>query len=284
MFTRLSQLRPQAARWLKAGGTVVAGGFATGALLGSGNVHATSEAFIHPPHLHWESEEYLGAYNTANLRRGFEVYRQICSTCHSLQLINYRNLVGVTHTEDQAKALAASVEVEDGPNDEGEMYMRPGKLFDALPSPYANEEAARASNAGALPPDLSLIVKARHGGMDYVYALLTGYGKDPPAGFEVPGHLHFNPYFDGSAIGMAPPLQDDGIEYEDGTVATISQQAKDVTSFLRWCGSPEQDERKRTGMNFLIVTTTLFWFAVWAKRFRWSIFKTRRMSYTQFRE
>lgn len=129
------------------------------------------------------------------------MYRQVCSTCHSLEYIHYRNLVGATHTEEQAKALAQSIEVTDGPNEDGEMFDRPGKLSDRLPKPYANEEAGRSANNGALPPDLSLITKARPYGEDYIFALLTGY-SDPPAGFALRPGLYYNRYFAGGAIGM----------------------------------------------------------------------------------
>lgn len=168
-----------------------------------------------------------------SMRRGFEVYRQVCSTCHSVRYLHYRQLIGETHSEVQAKALAESVVVKDGPNDAGEYFERPGRLSDPLPKPYPNDEYARYINGGALPPDLSLIVKARHGGADYIYALLTGY-REPPHGVTLRQGLYYNPYFQGGAIAMPPPLNDGGIEYEDGTAPTISQQAKDVTVFLNW--------------------------------------------------
>jgi ubiquinol-cytochrome c reductase cytochrome c1 subunit len=185
-----------------------------------------------------------------SLRRGFEVYRQVCSSCHSLQYRCYRHLVGVSHTEEQAKALAASVQVKDGPNDAGEYFMRPGKLFDAFPSPYANEEMARSMNGGAAPPDLSLMVLARPGGEDYVMALLNGY-QEPPAGLTLRDGLNYNVYFPGNAISMAKPLNDGAVEYEDGTPATVTQMAKDVVTFLTWTASPELDERKKDGMKML---------------------------------
>jgi ubiquinol-cytochrome c reductase cytochrome c1 subunit len=141
--------------------------------------------------------------------------------------------VGVTHTTEELVAMASEVDVVDGPNDEGEMFERPAKLSDPLPSPYANEEQGRLANGGALPPDLSLMVKARHSGQDYLFSLLTGY-CEAPAGKEMMPGLYYNPYFPGGAIAMPPPLNDDGVEYEDGTPATISQQAKDVVQFLNW--------------------------------------------------
>lgn len=141
--------------------------------------------------------------------------------------------MGVTHTTEELVEMASEVDVVDGPNDEGEMFERPGKLTDALPSPYQNEEQGRLANGGALPPDLSLMVKARHAGQDYLFSLLTGY-CDPPEGKAMMPGLYYNPYFPGGAIAMPPPLNDDGVEYEDGTPATISQQARDVVQFLNW--------------------------------------------------
>lgn len=153
-----------------------------------------------PPSYPWSHQGKYNSFDSASLRRGFEVYRQVCSTCHSLEYIHYRNLIGNTHTEEQAKALAQSIEVSDGPDDNGEMFDRPGKLADALPKPYANDEAGRAANNGALPPDLSLITKARPHGEDYIFALLTGY-SEPPAGFALRPGLYYNRYFAGGALG-----------------------------------------------------------------------------------
>ena len=177
---------------------------------------ATEEDGLHAGSYPWSHYGPLKSYDHASIRRGFQVYQEVCSSCHSLDRIAYRNLVGVSHTLDEAKAIAEEVEVKDGPNDEGEMYMRPGKLADYVPGPYPNEEAARAANAGAYPPDLSLIVKARHGADNYIYSLLTGY-HDPPAGVEVREGLHYNPYFPGGAIAMARNIYDEVVEYEDGT-------------------------------------------------------------------
>jgi len=188
---------------------------------------------LHASSYPWEHMGLLSSYDCAALRRGFQVYRQVCATCHSIQRVHYRELVGVTHTAAELIAMSSEVDVMDGPNDEGEMFERPGKLSDPLPSPYQNEAQGRLANGGALPPDLSLMVKARHAGQDYLFALLTGY-CDPPAGKEMLPGLYYNPYFPGGAIAMPPPLNDDGVEYEDGTPATISQQAKDVVEFLNW--------------------------------------------------
>jgi ubiquinol-cytochrome c reductase cytochrome c1 subunit len=205
--------------------------------------------------------------NEIRLRRGFQVYREVCASCHSLMRIPYRTLVGTMLTVDEAKALAEENEYEGEVNLEGEPTQRAGKLSDYLPSPYKNDEAARAANNGALPPDLSLMVKARHGGCDYIFNLLTGYPEDPPAGAVVQSGLNFNPYFPGTGIAMARVLYDGLVEYEDGTPATTSQMAKDVTEFLNWAAEPEADQRKKMGWKILAVTSILFGMSVWLKRY-----------------
>lgn len=247
-------------------------GVATGAV-----VYASDE-IVPPPHNHWSHSSNFSTLDTASLRRGYEVYRQVCSTCHSLKLIHFRNLVGVTHTEAQAVKLAASFEVPDGPNEEGEMFTRKGKLPDRFPSPYPNDEFARNVNNGSLPPDLSCISKARHSGPDYIYALLTGYDRKPPAGYSKPG-LYYNPYFDGGALAMKPPLTDGQIEYEDGTPATVSQMAKDVSTFLLWCSEPETDARRKAGFQFIFAFGAMVAIAGYYKRFAFASSKTRRISW-----
>jgi hypothetical protein len=169
-------------------------------------------------------------------------------------------------TVDEAKALAEENEYDTEPNDQGEIEKRPGKLSDYMPAPYKNDEAARAANNGALPPDLSLIVKARHGGCDYIFSLLTGYPEEPPAGAVIQEGLNFNPYFPGTGIAMARVLYDDLVEYEDGTQASTSQMAKDVVEFLNWAAEPEMDDRKKMGWKVLAVTSVLFTLSVWVKR------------------
>lgn len=182
-------------------------------------------------------------------------------------------------TVDEAKAKAEENEYDSEPNDEGEIEKRPGKLSDYLPAPYKNDEAARAANNGALPPDLSLIIKARHGGCNYVFSLLTGYPEEPPAGAVVGEGLNFNPYFPGTGIAMARNLYDGLVEYEDGTPATASQMAKDVVEFLNWAAEPEMDQRKKYGMQTLMVTSVLFALSVWVKRYKWAWLKTRKITY-----
>jgi len=259
------------------GASLAAGLYGAGAY-SAYKVHASDDV-LHPGQYKWNHDGWMESYDHGAMRRGYEVYRQVCSTCHSMDLVCFRNLVGETHTDEQAKALAASYEIKDGPNDEGEMFERPGKLADHFPGPYENEEQARYINGGALPPDLSCVSKARHDGSNYIFSLLTGY-KDAPAGIELREGLHYNPYFPGGAIAMAPPLNPDGVEYEDGTVATVPQMAKDVAIFLQWCSMPEQDERKKTGVKCQITLVAAALLAGYYKRFRWNIIKTRKISYT----
>jgi len=215
----------------------------------------------------------------ASLRRGFQVYREVCAACHSLRIIPYRTLVGSVLTVDEAKAMAEENEYDKEPNDQGEIEKRPGKLSDYLPSPYPNDEAARFANNGALPPDLSLIVKARHGGCNYIFSLLTGYPEEPPAGAKVQDGLNFNPYFPGTGIAMARVLYDGLVEYEDETPASTSQMAKDVVEFLNWAAEPEMDDRKRMGMKVLVATSVLIAMSVWVKRYKWAWLKSRKIAY-----
>lgn len=223
----------------------------------------------HSPHSQFHSTN-----SSPSLRRGFQVYREVCAACHSLSRIPYRSLVGTFMTADEAKALAEEHEYDTEPNDEGEIEKRPGKLSDYLQAPYKNDEAARAANMGALPPDLSLIVKARHGGCDYIFSLLTGYPEEPPAGAVVQSGLNFNPYFPGTGIAMARALYDGLVEYEDGTPATTSQMAKDVVEFLNWAAEPEADQRKKMGWKVLVIGTVLYAMSVWVKRYVSPLFRT----------
>lgn len=176
--------------------------------------------------------------------------------------------------------MAREVEVLDGPNDQGEMYERPAKLFDKLPAPYQNEQQARAANGGAYPPDLSLMVKARHEGHNYIMGLLTGY-MDPPAGKVMMEGLYYNPYFTGGGISMPPPLQDEGVEYEDGTVATKSQQARDVSQFLGWTAEPESDTRKKAAIMNIFALAFMAVAAGLYKRYEWGPLKARKIAYVK---
>jgi ubiquinol-cytochrome c reductase cytochrome c1 subunit len=216
----------------------------------------------------------------ASIRRGYLVYKQVCATCHSLSGIAYRNLVDEVLTEKEAKEDADDAEIEDGPDDEGEMFDRPRKLTDPLPSPYPNDETARMINNGALPPDLTLMVQARVGGEDYVYSLLTGY-RAPPAGVVLGENLYWNPYFAGGQIAMTMPLSEDQVEYEDGTEATVSQMAKDVSTFLAWTAQPEHDDRKLTGWKVWALLALMAGPAFYYKKLKWSTLKTRQIKYTK---
>ncbi|XP_012680398.1 cytochrome c1, heme protein, mitochondrial [Clupea harengus] len=237
-----------------------------------------SDLELHPPNYPWTHNGLVSSLDHASIRRGYQVYKQVCSACHSMEYLAFRNLVGVSHTEPEAKVLAEEIEVVDGPDDTGEMFTRPGKLSDYFPKPYNNPEAARAANNGALPPDLSYIVNARHGGEDYVFSLLTGY-CEPPAGVDVREGLYYNPYFPGQAIGMAPPIYNEVLEYDDGTPATMSQVAKDVCTFLRWAAEPEHDQRKRMGLKLLMGSAILIPLVYYMKRHRWSVLKSRKIAY-----
>jgi len=229
---------------------------------------------VHPPQLPWPHMSMFGTFDHASIRRGYEVYKNVCANCHSLNAIAFRHMINVCFSDEDIANLALTTDIEDGPNDEGEMYKRPGKITDFFPAPYANDEMARYINNGALPPDLSLIVKARMNGPDYVYSLLTGF-KEPPAGISLREGTHYNPYFIGGILGMAPPLQNDLIEYSDGTKATISQMAKDVSCFLSWTSEPELDERKKTGFKAMAVLFAGIPFMIYYKRIGWAHLKTK---------
>ena len=223
---------------------------------------ALAAAGAKPEARDWSFHGMFGTYDRGALQRGFQIYREVCAACHSLSLVAYRNLTGIGLSEDQIKAVAAEYEVTDGPNEEGEMYSRPAKPSDRFVAPFANDNAARASNNGALPPDLSLMAKARKGGPDYLYALLTGYKEEPPEGVTLMEGMQYNVYFTGNQIAMAPPLADDAVEYQDGTKPTLAQLAQDVTTFLNWAAEPELEERKRMGIKvllFLIVLTAMMY-------------------------
>ncbi|CAL5370451.1 unnamed protein product [Camellia sinensis] len=238
------------------------------------------------PNYPWPHEGILSSYDHASIRRGHQVYQQVCASCHSMSLISYRDLAGVAYTEEETKAMAAEIEVVDGPNDEGEMFTRPGKLSDRFPQPYPNEQAARFANGGAYPPDLSLITKARHNGQNYVFSLLTGY-HDPPAGvstFVVNTQIQRSEKvciialtFLGEAIAMPKMRIDGAVEYEDGTPATESQMGKDVVTFLSWAAEPEMEERKLMGFKWIFVLSLALLQAAYYRRMRWSVLKSRKL-------
>jgi ubiquinol-cytochrome c reductase cytochrome c1 subunit len=208
----------------------------------------------------WSFYGIFGTYDRAAVQRGYQVYAESCSICHGLRLLSYRNLGDIGFSAAEVKAIAAQFEVTDGPDDEGDMFERPARPADRFVSPFANDNAARSANNGALPPDLSLIVKARARGPDYVYALLNGYAEAPDD-HPVTEGMSYNPVFPGAEIAMPPPLFDDAVEYADGTPATVDQMAEDVVSFLHWAAEPKLEERKRMGLKvmlFLIILSGLF--------------------------
>ncbi|KAG5892893.1 hypothetical protein JTB14_006211 [Gonioctena quinquepunctata] len=237
-----------------------------------------SDLELHPPKNVWSHTGLFNSLDHAGIRRGYEVYKQVCAACHSLRFIAYRNLVGVSHTEEEAKTEAEEQMIEDGPDDQGNMFKRPGKLSDYFPSPYPNEEAARAANNGAYPPDLSYIVSARHGGEDYLFALLTGY-CDAPAGVVLREGQYFNPYFPGGAISMAQALYNEAIEYTDGTPATASQLSKDVATFLKWTAEPEHDDRKKMLIKSIAIFAFLIGVSYYVKKLKFSSLKTRKIEF-----
>ncbi|MFN0044079.1 MAG: cytochrome c1 [Alphaproteobacteria bacterium] len=241
--------------------------FAAALTLAASSAHASETAKI--PKQNWSFGGIFGTFDRAQLQRGFTVYKNVCSACHGMNLIAYRNLTEIGFSEDEVKAIAAEYEVTDGPNDEGEMFQRPARPSDRLRKPFANENAARAANNGAAPPDLSLMIKAREDGANYVYALLTGYAE-PPADMKMADAMSFNKHFPGGQIAMAPPISEGAVEYADGTSATVEQISRDVVAFLAWAAEPEMEARKRLGVKvilFLLVLTGMLYAVkrkVWA--------------------
>ena len=218
-----------------------------------------------PPHRHWSFQGFFGTFDRAAAQRGFQVYKEVCAACHQLRFIYYRDLGALGFNDDEVKALAAGYEVTAGPNDQGEMFKRPGQPSDRFVTPFPNDQAARAANNGALPVDLSMVVKAREHGPDYVYALLTGYQdvpKDAPKDFTLQPGMNYNAYFPGHQIAMPPPLSDGQVAYADGTKADVPQMARDVVTFLSWAAEPEMEARKEMGVKvvlFLIVLSGLLY-------------------------
>tara|TARA_B100002051_G_scaffold261550_1_gene283183 strand:+ start:1065 stop:1847 length:783 start_codon:yes stop_codon:yes gene_type:complete len=221
----------------------------------------------------WSFKGFFGKFDRASLQRGYQVYIEVCSACHSMKYLSYRNLSepgGPEFSETQAKAIAANFEVTDGPNSEGEMFTRPAKLSDKFVMPYENVQAATVANGGAYPPDMSVLVKARKGGADYVYSLLLGY-EDPPTGMELDDGVYYNKFMYGNKIKMSSPLSDGLIEYSDGTEATTEQMAKDVVSFLMWSAEPHLEARHKTGFRvivYLIILSILVYFSmkkIWSR-------------------
>ena len=221
----------------------------------------------------WSFKGLFGKFDRGSLQRGYQVYTEVCSSCHSMKYVSYRNLFepgGPEFTEEQAKAIAANFEVRDGPNTDGEMFMRPAKLSDKFVMPYDNVKAAQAANGGAYPPDMSVLAKARSGGVDYIYSVLLGY-EDPPSGVTLEDGVYYNKYMYGNNIKMSKPLSDGLIEYSDGTIASEEQMAKDVATFLMWAAEPHLEARHKMGFKailYLIILTILVYFSmkkIWSR-------------------
>lgn len=244
-------------------------------LLGAGVLPAPPATGAEAPAIEeqsWSFDGPFGTFKPAQLQRGYKVYRNVCASCHSMRLMHFRNLGepgGPEFSEEEVQALAEQVQVQDGPNDQGEMFMRPARPSDAFPPPFPNEAAARYANNGAYPPDLSVIAKARAGGADYIYALLTGYTQ-PPEDFELSPGMSYNEAFPGHQIAMAQPLFDEAVEYTDGTAPTVENYAKDVSAFLMWAAEPKLEERHRVGFRFMVYMALLTGFLFLAKRRVWS--------------
>ena len=221
----------------------------------------------------WSFEGIFGTFDRSSLQRGYQVYQEVCSGCHSIRHLSYRNLSekgGPEFSLDEAKAIAVQFEITDGPNDEGEMFTRPRRLSDKFVNPFPNIQAATAANGGAYPPDMSVLVKARKGGADYIYSLLLGY-EEVPAGYELDDGVYYNKYIPGNKIMMSKPLSEGAVEYSDGTQATEAQMAKDVVTFLTWAAEPNLEARHKIGFKvfiFLIILLTLVYFSkqkVWSR-------------------
>lgn len=223
-----------------------------------------------PKEVKWAFDGMAGNFDKVAIQRGFQVYKEVCASCHSMKYLRYGNLAQVGFAEEEIKAIAAQYNVIDGPDDAGDMFERPARPNDNFVSPFQNESAARASNGGAYPPDLSLIVKSRVGGADYIYSLLTGYNI-VPSDIQLNDGMYYNLYFQNRQIAMPPPFSDGLVTYTDGTEATTDQMAHDVVTFLQWAAEPEMEKRKRMGfkvITFMLIFTGLFIAAkkrVWAR-------------------
>ena len=217
----------------------------------------------------WSFSGPFGTFDKASMQRGFQVYNEVCAGCHSMKLIAFRNFADLGYSEAEIKALAAQYEVQDGPNDDGEMFMRPAIPADRMPAPYANDNAARAGNNGALPPDLSLIAKARPNGPNYLYSLLSSY-EDAPNGKEVPDGMYYNAAYPGHLIAMPQPLYGDDVEFSDGAATSIEAVSADLTHFLMWAAEPKMEVRKRIGVAAVFFLSIFVIFSYLAKRRIWA--------------
>ena len=256
---------------LAALGLLAAGGAAIAEEAAHSEAAPTHFPIHEPKEIKWSFAGPFGTYDKAQLQRGLKVYKEVCSACHSMNLVAFRTLEGLGYSEAQVKAFAAEYTIHDGPNDDGDMFDRPGLPSDHFPAPFPNEQAAAAANGGAAPPDMSLLAKARgvergfprfifdiftqyaESGPDYIHSLLTGYDETPPAGMAIPEGTHYNPYFiSGVSLKMPKPLSDDQVTYDDGSPQTVEQYSQDVTAFLMWAAEPHMEDRKKTGFRVLI--------------------------------
>ena len=238
-----------------------------------GGVNSHSAGKVEYLKTDWSFKGLFGKFDRGALQRGYQVYTEVCSSCHSMKYVSYRNLSekgGPEFSVEAVKAIAASFDVNDGPNADGEMFTRSGKPSDKFVMPYDNVKAAEAANGGAYPPDMSVLVKARSGGVDYIYSLLQGY-EDAPSGMILDEGVHYNKYMYGNKIKMSAPLSDDIVEYGDGTKATVKQMSKDVTTFLMWAAEPHLESRHQMGFKailYLIILTILVYFSmkrIWSR-------------------
>lgn len=218
--------------------------------------YAQGHEAVRGPAQKWSFDGLFGTFDRASAQRGFQVYKEVCSNCHGMKEMYYRNLTGIGLSEEQVKAVAGAVEVPAGTDDSGNAVERPAVPSDHFRSPYANDKAARAANGGALPPDQSLIIKAREDGPNYVHALLNGY-EDAPAGVTVGAGQYYNKYFPGGQLAMPQPLQDGAVTYADGTPNTVDQMSRDVVQFLTWAANPELEQRKRMGVKVVLFLTLM---------------------------
>jgi ubiquinol-cytochrome c reductase cytochrome c1 subunit len=226
---------------------------------------------------HWSFNGIFGTFDRASLQRGYQVYQEVCSGCHSVQHLSYRNLSekgGPEFSVEEAKAIASQFEIEDGPNNDGEMFMRPARLSDNFVKPYPNVEASTAANGGAYPPDMSVLTKARAGGADYIYSLLLGY-EEAPADIELDDGVYYNKYMPGNKIKMSEPISDGIVEYSDGTNPTKAQIAKDVTTFLVWAAEPHLESQHKMGFKVVIYLIILITLVYMSKQKVWSRFDSK---------
>ena len=227
------------------------------------NVSFSKESNVQLLKPDWSFNGFFGKFDRASLQRGYQVYKEVCASCHSMSLLSYRNLAekgGPEFTAEEVKAIASQFEVTDGPNNDGEMFQRSGKPSDRFASPYPNENASRSANGGAYPPDMSVLAKARPGGSDYIYSVLMGYEEKAPENIKLEEGVYYNKYMIGNKIRMANPLSEGVIEYTDGTKASQEQMAKDVVSFLTWAAEPHLEIRKELGFKsviYLLILTIL---------------------------